>query len=73
VILHLRSGETPWFSANDSGNTKKGEHTASVVAAAAIAGPAKLVSKNGPMQMEKFDNVIKINLYGTLPRQHWWA
>jgi 3-hydroxyacyl-CoA dehydrogenase/3-hydroxy-2-methylbutyryl-CoA dehydrogenase len=37
-----------------------------VVAAAGITLPSKLVTKNGPIAMEKFDKVIKVNLYGTL-------
>lgn len=36
------------------------------VNAAAIAGPGKLVGKNGPLAMEKFDAVMKVNVYGTL-------
>lgn len=34
--------------------------------AAAIGGPAKLVSRKGPMLMALFDRVLKINLYGAL-------
>lgn len=37
-----------------------------VIAAAGIALPSKLLTKNGPIPMEKFDRVIKVNLYGTL-------
>jgi NAD(P)-dependent dehydrogenase (short-subunit alcohol dehydrogenase family) len=37
-----------------------------VVAAAGIAGPAKLLGRNGPLPMDKFDKVVKVNLYGTL-------
>ncbi len=37
-----------------------------VVNAAAIGGPAKLVSKKGPMPMALFDRVIRINLYGVI-------
>jgi 3-hydroxyacyl-CoA dehydrogenase / 3-hydroxy-2-methylbutyryl-CoA dehydrogenase len=36
------------------------------ICAAAIGGPAKLLGRNGPMDMSKFDLVLKINLYGTL-------
>jgi len=37
-----------------------------VVNAAAIGGPAKLVSRRGAMPMASFDKVIKINLYGAI-------
>ena len=37
-----------------------------VVAAAAIPGPGKLISRKGPMDMNRFDKVMKVNLYGTL-------
>lgn len=37
-----------------------------LVAAAGVAGPAKLYGKNGPIAMSKFDQVLKINLYGTV-------
>lgn len=37
-----------------------------LVAAAAMAGPAKLVGKRGPIPMEIFDRVVKVNLYGTI-------
>lgn len=37
-----------------------------VVAAAAIPGPSKLITRNGPIDMGKFDNVMKVNVYGTL-------
>lgn len=37
-----------------------------VVNAAAIGGPARLVSKKGPMPMTLFDKVIRINLYGPI-------
>ncbi len=37
-----------------------------VIAAAGIALPSKLLTKGGPIPMEKFDRVIKVNLYGTL-------
>lgn len=37
-----------------------------VVGAAGIAGPAKLIGKNGPIAMAKFDQVMKVNLYGTV-------
>jgi 3-hydroxyacyl-CoA dehydrogenase / 3-hydroxy-2-methylbutyryl-CoA dehydrogenase len=36
------------------------------VSAAAIGGPAKMLSKSGPIPMEKFDRVLKVNLYGTV-------
>jgi len=34
--------------------------------AAAIGGPARLVSRKGPIPMALFDRVLKINLYGAL-------
>src|SRR5258708_17531185 len=37
-----------------------------LITAAAIAGPAKLIGRNGPIEMSKFDLVMKVNLYGTL-------
>lgn len=37
-----------------------------VVGAAGIAGPAKLYGKSGPIAMSKFDQVVKVNLYGTV-------
>lgn len=37
-----------------------------LVAAAGIAGPAKLFGKNGAISMAKFDQVLKVNLYGTV-------
>jgi 3-hydroxyacyl-CoA dehydrogenase / 3-hydroxy-2-methylbutyryl-CoA dehydrogenase len=37
-----------------------------VVNAAGVTIPAKLLGKNGPIPMEKFDAAIKVNLYGTL-------
>jgi len=37
-----------------------------LVAAAAIPGPAKLIGRKGPMDMAKFDAVMKVNVYGTL-------
>lgn len=37
-----------------------------VISAAGIAGPAKLIGRNGPIEMAKFDRVVKVNLYGTL-------
>jgi NAD(P)-dependent dehydrogenase (short-subunit alcohol dehydrogenase family) len=36
------------------------------VAAAGIVGPSKLLTRSGPMSMERFDAVIQVNLYGTL-------
>lgn len=36
------------------------------VAAAAIGGPAKLISRKGPIPMDRFDQVVKVNLYGTV-------
>lgn len=37
-----------------------------LICAAGIAGPAKLVGFKGPIEMSKFDRVIKVNLYGTV-------
>lgn len=37
-----------------------------VVNAAAIASPAKLYGRNGPILMDKFDRVLKVNLYGAV-------
>ncbi len=37
-----------------------------LIAAAGIAGPAKLVGRNGPIDMAKFDAVMKVNLYGAV-------
>ncbi|WP_431872995.1 SDR family NAD(P)-dependent oxidoreductase [Nocardiopsis eucommiae] len=37
-----------------------------VVNAAAIAAPAKLLSRKGPIPLETFDKGIKVNLYGPL-------
>ncbi|WP_321886175.1 SDR family NAD(P)-dependent oxidoreductase [Burkholderia cenocepacia] len=37
-----------------------------MVAAAAIPGPSKLITRNGPIDMGKFDKVMKVNVYGTL-------
>ena len=37
-----------------------------MVSAAAIPGPSKLLGRNGPIDMAKFDRVIKVNLYGTV-------
>ena len=37
-----------------------------LVAAAGVAGPAKLFGRNGPIPMAKFDQVMKVNLYGTV-------
>jgi len=37
-----------------------------VVNAAAIGGPAKLVSKKGALPMATFDRVLRINLYGVM-------
>lgn len=37
-----------------------------LVNCAAIGGPAKLIGRDGPIALEKFDRVIRINLYGTL-------
>lgn len=37
-----------------------------VVAAAGIAGPGKLLGKRGPLPMERFDAVMKVNVYGTV-------
>lgn len=37
-----------------------------VVNAAAIGGPAKLVSRRGAMPMATFDRVIRVNLYGAI-------
>lgn len=37
-----------------------------VVSAAAILAPARLIGRNGPMAMDRFDKVMKINVYGTL-------
>lgn len=37
-----------------------------VVGAAGIAGPAKLFGRNGPIAMAKFDQVMQVNLYGTV-------
>lgn len=37
-----------------------------VIGAAGIAGPAKLIGRNGPIAMSKFDAVVKVNLYGTV-------
>jgi 3-hydroxyacyl-CoA dehydrogenase / 3-hydroxy-2-methylbutyryl-CoA dehydrogenase len=37
-----------------------------VVTAAAIAGPGKLIGYKGPIPMDKFDRVMKVNVYGTL-------
>lgn len=37
-----------------------------VVGAAGIAGPARLVGRKGVIPMDKFDIVVKVNLYGTV-------
>ncbi len=37
-----------------------------LVCAAGIAGPAKLLGRNGPIPMERFDRVVRVNLYGTV-------
>lgn len=37
-----------------------------LVNCAAIGGPAKLIGRDGPIALEKFDQVLRINLYGTL-------
>jgi NAD(P)-dependent dehydrogenase (short-subunit alcohol dehydrogenase family) len=37
-----------------------------MVAAAGVAGPAKLIGKRGPIPMDRFDHVLKVNLYGTV-------
>ena len=37
-----------------------------LINAAAIGGPAKLLSKKGPMSMALFDRVLKVNLYGPI-------
>lgn len=37
-----------------------------LICAAGIAGPAKLVGRKGPIEMSKFDRVVKVNLYGTV-------
>lgn len=37
-----------------------------LVNCAAIGGPARLIGRNGPIALEKFDQVIRINLYGSL-------
>ena len=37
-----------------------------LICAAGIAGPAKLVGRKGPIEMAKFDRVVKVNLYGTV-------
>jgi len=37
-----------------------------VVNAAAIAAPAKLLGRNGPIPLETFDKGIKVNLYGSI-------
>jgi 3-hydroxyacyl-CoA dehydrogenase/3-hydroxy-2-methylbutyryl-CoA dehydrogenase len=49
----------------DSGVAQFGAINAAI-SAAAIGGPAKLLGRNGPIEMSKFDLVLKINLYGTL-------
>jgi 3-hydroxyacyl-CoA dehydrogenase / 3-hydroxy-2-methylbutyryl-CoA dehydrogenase len=36
------------------------------IAAAGVTLPAKLIGRNGPIPMERFDAAVKINLYGTL-------
>jgi NAD(P)-dependent dehydrogenase (short-subunit alcohol dehydrogenase family) len=38
----------------------------SVVNCAAIGLPARLIGRKGPIPMEKFDQVMKVNLYGTV-------
>jgi 3-hydroxyacyl-CoA dehydrogenase / 3-hydroxy-2-methylbutyryl-CoA dehydrogenase len=52
-------------SSIDAGMAQFGAINAAICAAA-IGGPAKLLGRNGPMDMSKFDLVLKINLYGTL-------
>ncbi|WP_324651319.1 SDR family NAD(P)-dependent oxidoreductase [Georgenia sp. H159] len=37
-----------------------------VVAAAGIAAPGKLLGQRGPLPMERFDAVMKVNVYGTV-------
>ncbi|MHC2576454.1 3-hydroxyacyl-CoA dehydrogenase/3-hydroxy-2-methylbutyryl-CoA dehydrogenase [Bradyrhizobium diazoefficiens] len=37
-----------------------------IINAAGVTLPAKLIGKNGPIAMEKFDAAIRVNLYGTL-------
>ncbi|OGA36365.1 MAG: hypothetical protein A3F75_03185 [Betaproteobacteria bacterium RIFCSPLOWO2_12_FULL_64_23] len=37
-----------------------------LVNSAAIGGPAKLIGRDGPIALEKFEQVIRINLYGSL-------
>lgn len=37
-----------------------------VVAAAGIAGPAKLLGSRGPIALDKFDRVMRVNLYGAV-------
>jgi NAD(P)-dependent dehydrogenase (short-subunit alcohol dehydrogenase family) len=49
----------------DSGVARFGSLGAAI-SAAAIGGPSKLLGRNGPMDMQKFDLVLKINLYGTV-------
>jgi 3-hydroxyacyl-CoA dehydrogenase/3-hydroxy-2-methylbutyryl-CoA dehydrogenase len=44
-----------------------------VVNAAAIATPAKLISKGKPIDMAKFRKVIEVNVYGTVHVMSWAA
>jgi len=37
-----------------------------LVNCAAIGGPAKLIGRDGPIALDKFDRVLRINLYGSL-------
>lgn len=37
-----------------------------LVHCAAIGGPARLIGRNGPIALEKFDQVMQVNLYGAL-------
>jgi 3-hydroxyacyl-CoA dehydrogenase/3-hydroxy-2-methylbutyryl-CoA dehydrogenase len=36
------------------------------ISAAAIGGPAKLLGRKGPISMQSFDAVLRVNLYGTV-------
>lgn len=37
-----------------------------LVNCAAIGGPARLIGRNGPIALDKFDQVMQVNLYGAL-------
>lgn len=67
-VLFIPCDITSEAAVNDAIAAAEGQFgpVTALIAAAGIAGPAKLVGRKGPIEMAKFDAVVKVNLYGAV-------